>query len=419
MFLAALFLAIFFQSETNPAASPSFVVQNVRIFDGREIIPSGEVLAQDGKIVRVGKVGEIPEGVARIDGAGKTLLPGLIDCHTHTFMPYQLQRALVFGVTTELDMFTRHQLAAHLRKKQSEGGSDDMADLFSAGTLITAPGGHGTQFGVPIPTLEKPEDAQAFIDARIAEGSDYIKIVYEHARPTLSLETVRAAIAAAHQREKLAVVHISKQQEAMEAIGAGANGLVHIFYDSAPEASFAKEAAAKKIFVIPTLSVLESACGIAGSVSLAEDPRLAPYLSQAEKDHLKKPFSRPSPLKDRFGFAQQAVRQLKEAGVDVLAGTDAPNPGNAHGPSMHRELELLVEVGLSPVEALAAATSIPAARFRLADRGRIAPGLRADLLLVNGDPSKDIRATRDIVNVWKQGVSVTRPIQEQPEEKKE
>ena len=102
------------------------------------------------------------------------------------------------------------------------------------------------------------------------------------------------------------------------------------------------------------------------------------------------------------------MRQLKAARVPILAGTDAPNPGTLHGASIHRELELLVKAGLTPVEALAAATSVPAAQFRLSDRGRIKSGMRADLLLVKGDPTSDIKATRSIIRIWKIGVAVDR-----------
>jgi hypothetical protein len=97
------------------------------------------------------------------------------------------------------------------------------------------------------------------------------------------------------------------------------------------------------------------------------------------------------------------VRALDEAGVPVLAGTDANNVGAVHGAGLHGELASLVRAGLTPLGALTAATSIPAERFGLADRGRIAPGLRADLVLVNGDPTKDIAHTLDIVAVWKEG----------------
>src|SRR4029077_17342079 len=102
--------------------------------------------------------------------------------------------------------------------------------------------------------------------------------------------------------------------------------------------------------------------------------------------------------------ALAAAKQLHDAGVPILAGTDAPAPGSWNGVSLHGELELLVRAGLSPLDALAAATSMPASVFHLSDRGRIAPGLRADLLLVRGDHTEDIKASRDIVTVWKVGV---------------
>ncbi len=92
----------------------------------------------------------------------------------------------------------------------------------------------------------------------------------------------------------------------------------------------------------------------------------------------------------------------------MLAGTDANPFAPQHGAAMHRELALLVEAGLTNEEALAAATSGPARHFGLTDRGRIAPGLRADLLLVRGDPTREIGATARIVDVWRRGVRQTR-----------
>jgi hypothetical protein len=96
---------------------------------------------------------------------------------------------------------------------------------------------------------------------------------------------------------------------------------------------------------------------------------------------------------------------LRKAGVPVLAGTDAGNPGTEYGVSLHHELASLVDAGLSPKEALAAATSVPATVFRLGKRGRIANGYKADLLLVDGNPLTDIAATRRIAEVWKDGES--------------
>src|SRR5699024_6649191 len=109
-----------------------------------------------------------------------------------------------------------------------------------------------------------------------------------------------------------------------------------------------------------------------------------------------------------YANGREGVRMLHEAGVRILAGTDAPNPGTAFGASMHAELELLTNAGLTPSEALAAATSVNAAAFGLGDRGRIEPGLVADLLLVEGDPTQEITATRNIVAVYKRGVRADR-----------
>src|SRR5690606_33101637 len=104
------------------------------------------------------------------------------------------------------------------------------------------------------------------------------------------------------------------------------------------------------------------------------------------------------------------VAALHAAGITVLAGTDAGNPGTAHGASLHGELALLVRAGLTPEQALRAATSAPADAFGLTDRGRIAVGQRADLVLVDGDPLSDITATRQIVRLWKNGVAVDRRV---------
>jgi len=108
--------------------------------------------------------------------------------------------------------------------------------------------------------------------------------------------------------------------------------------------------------------------------------------------------------------AFKAVNALHAAGVPILAGTDAPAPGSWNGASLHGELELLVRAGLAPAEALAAATSVPARIFHLEDRGRVAAGYRADLVLVRGDPTLDVTATRDIVAVWKAGVALRRAL---------
>ncbi len=385
----------------------------VRVFDGKSVLPVADVLVVDGRIAALGPEVKAPSDAVKIDGHGKTLLPGLIDSHTHIF-PGALQQALAFGVTTELDMFSDPKVDEQMREEQSQGLGLDRADLRSSGILATAPKGHGTEYGFEIPTLSSPTEAQAFVDARIEEGSDYIKIVYDDGSPygfhtpTLSPETLKAVIAAAHKRGKLAIVHIGSLAGAKEAIGDGADGLAHLFVDRAPDADFGRFAADHHAFVVPTLTVLESLAVRPSGAGLAKDPRVTPYIPSAFLGNLEKSFSLKSAPPMHYEGAEEAVRQLKAAGVPLLAGSDAPNPGTAHGVSLHRELELLVKAGLTPVEALTAATSTPARIFGLADRGRIAQGLRADLLLVTGDPTKDIGATLDIAGIWKAGVPFDR-----------
>jgi imidazolonepropionase-like amidohydrolase len=385
-----------------------FVIRGARVFDGHKIMEQTDVWVEGGTIKAVGKSLKVPSNVKTIDATGDTLLPGLIDSHTHAWGT-ALKEAEIFGVTTELDMFTDVKYMQQTKKDQADGKNLDQADLRSAGTLATAPGGHGTEYGMQIPTLSSPSEAQAWVDARIAEGSDYIKIVIDDAsaygghRPTLNTETLKALIDAAHKRGKIAVVHIGTQQDARNAIDAGADGLAHLFADSAPASDFGTIVAKHHAFVVPTLDVLESVSGIASGESLTTDARLEPYLTADDISSLKRSFPK-FPTAPSEKYAEQTVVQLKAAHVPVLAGTDAPNPGTSHGVSIHRELELLVRSGLTPTEALAAATSIPAATFHLDDRGTISPGKRADLLLVKGDPTQDITATRDIVSVWKLGV---------------
>jgi imidazolonepropionase-like amidohydrolase len=389
------------------------VIRNVRIFDGSRVLAEDTVIVRNGKIAGIGKRLSLPADAQVIDGTGQTLLPGLIDAHTHVFGE-ALKQALIFGVTTELDMFTDYRMAAEVRKQQAAGKSLDAADLFSAGTLVTAPKGHGTEYGISIPTINGPDEAQAFVDARIAEGSDYIKIIYDDGStyglhiPTISKATMAAVVAAAHRRGKLAVVHIGSLQDARDAIDAGADGLAHLFIDRQPEPDFGRFVATHHAFVVATLTVLESVSGTASGASLITDPNLGPYISLGDAANLRKSFPKGPGVTSSYATAEEAVRQLKAAHVPILAGTDAPNPGTAHGASIHRELELLVNAGLTPMEALAAATSLPAEQFHLKDRGRIATGLRADLLLVKGDPTKDIKATRNIVGVWKLGVPADR-----------
>ncbi len=397
------------------ARAEDTLFRSVRVFDGTKFLDATDVLVRDGRISAVGTRLEVRPGARLVDGAGRTLLPGLIDSHTHIRSRRDLEKSLSFGVTTDVSLNMDAKLAAVLKAEQASGTATRRADLVSAGYAATAPGGHGAEFGFAVPTLSTPGEAQRWVDARIAEGSDLIKIMYERGgdpsrpnAPALDERTMAALVAAAHERGRVAVVHIHTATQALEATTAGADGLAHLpLFGSAREMSAALRAvAAAKSFVIATLSVLRSVCGLDPGARLRDDRAVAAYLLPEDASALAKSIAKVPPSQCEGPI--RAVATLRAAGVAILAGTDEPKPGIVPGASLHGEMEELVASGLSPVEALRTATSAPATAFRLLDRGRIAPGLRADLLLVDGDPARDVRASRRIVAIWKDGVEFDR-----------
>ena len=415
--IIVMFAALAAAQLPQPArAQATFVVRDVRLFDGERVSERRSVLVRDGIIAGVGG-SELttPPGTREVDGRGRTLLPGLIDAHVHVTDSAEsdLRQAAALGVTTVLDMWSgaaRFERLEALRAADPSG----MAAVRTAGTGATAPGGHPTQMGgPPFPTIADSADAQAFVDARIAEGSGWIKIIYDDlatlgmSAKIMDRRTLQGLVAAAHARGKLAVVHVLAEDQARAAIEAGADGLVHMFTGATVSSGFARLAASRGAFVVPTLSVVYGTCGEAIGSRIASDTLLRPYIRPSMRAHAALVLPPRGGRRSCEG-TREAIRQLARQGVPVLAGTDAPSPGTAHGASLHGELELLVEAGLTPVQALVAATSATARAFRLTDRGRIAPGLRADLLLVDGDPTRDVRAMRRIVRVWKRGADVER-----------
>ena len=407
--LARVLAVIAITAAIQPAEGVT-VIRNARIFDGDAVIERASVVIRDTRIAGIEAEPTTVDGATEVDATGMTLLPGLIDCHTHSWGT-ALQEALNFGVTTVLDMFTEPTLAANWRQAQRDGPVPNRADIFSAGVLVTVAGGHGTQFGVAIPTLDDPDETEAFVAARIAEGSDFIKIIHEagSARwrfPTFDGDQLRRIATAAHDGGKLALFHVGTADGAGMAVAAGADGLMHVYRDEGG-ADLIAAIRETGTFVVPALAVTENMLGLSNPDVLAADPRISDYLSANAEANLKRSFT-PGQNHAAMETALGNVRTLFEAGVPILAGTDAVNPGVTHGASLHRELELLATAGMPNVDILRAATSNAADAFRLHDRGRIAEGKKADLVLVHGNPLQDLATTRDIVGIWKDGVRVER-----------
>ncbi|MFC9363769.1 amidohydrolase family protein, partial [Rhodococcus sp. NPDC057014] len=299
-----------------------------------------------------------------------------------------LRQLAGFGATTGLDMATwPAEKLAGLRDIAGRGG---LADFRSPGLPAIGPAGPHSRFVPAEAVITGPDQAGRFVDARIAEGADYIKIVTEapgDGGP--DLPTVTALVDAAHRVGRKVIAHAATAAAFTMALDAGADMLTHIPLGRPLDPDTVRRMVAEDRIAIPTLALMEG-------IAFAHNSREA------------------------FAGALRSVGALHSAGAAVLAGTDAnAEPGAhtqvAHGTSLHRELELLVDAGLTPTDALRAATSRTADAFDLPDRGRIRPGLRADLLLVDGDPTSTITATRCIRAVYVAGTPLRLPSTTTPE----
>jgi imidazolonepropionase-like amidohydrolase len=412
---SGLLLAATRASAQAPSSDVVVTIKGAKVFDGRWVLEADTVIVEGSTIVAVGR-GLPPRGKV-IEGAGATLLPGLIDSHTHIAdKTANLRDALLFGVTTELEMGGEWQAEARKRAV----ADDTVADFRTSFNGVTPPGGHPAELLPPnivraSPSSSTPAEARKYVDTIVAGGADYIKILIEGGEvfghpglPELSTAMIEEAVAAAHDHGRMALAHALTLVNAERAVRAGVDGLAHIFIDRPHTNEIVRLIARSHTFVTPCLTLNSSIMGGNGKV-LADDPRVTPKLSPAWRKSLSGSMN--TWQGNTFQSVLDTVAALHEAGVDILAGTDASFPipglgGLAHGASLHDELRQLVRAGLTPVEALRAATSTPARRFDLGDRGRIAPGLRADLLLVAGDPTRNITDTLSIKKVWKRGVEV-------------
>jgi len=358
-------------------AQNSFIIENVKVFDGEAIIESTSVKVENGIITEISKIIKASNTDEVIDGKGKTLMPALSNAHVHAWAPESLSQAAKAGVLNVMDMHGMETYQSAMRQLKD---STNYARFYVAGYAATAPEGHGTQFGFPVPTLTKPEDAKQFIEDRVKANVDHIKIILEPWKTTLSIETVSALIKEAHKAEKIAVVHISRLEDAVNVISNDADGLVHIWWDKELESSQLKELSeSKSFFVIPTLlTTLKAFKGFGAGA-------------------------------DKFLKKNQLLSEVKkmyEAGIPILAGTDPPNAGINYGTDLYKELELISESGLPTIEVLKAGTSNITKAFGLENTGFIKVGYTADLILVEGDITEDIKVINNAKTIWKDGKKV-------------
>lgn len=401
------------QTITDQVFNKNFIISNVNVYDGFIFQANVSVQIKDNKIFKIAKKIEGSSSISILDAKGETLIPGLIDSHTHAY-GRALVDAINFGVTTELDMFTLPEFATDKIKIRDNLDNTLEADLFSSTILATTKKGHGTEYGFDIPVLESVEQVDEFVENRIAQGADYIKAVYDSEKstrkifPSISIEILESLIQSAHKNNKMLVVHVDNLISAKEAISLGADGIIHSFMDHLVDEEFIQMMLANNSFIIPTLSVQAGITQLLNADDLLLNDNLSKYLSKQQKDQLKASFPNFGIPESAFQNALDSVAKLSKAGITIISGTDAPNPGTSHGVSLHGELLYLIKAGLTHQQALHSATGAVAKHFPVGTRGTLETGAMASMLLLDGNPIDDISHTQNITHIWKNGIQFIR-----------
>ncbi len=402
-----------------------FVLSNGTLIDGtgRNPIQKATVIIKGNRIENVSSRIKCPESAKLIDLHSLTIMPGFIDCHLHLggltldklgqaigkvslidmasfFWDYlrnyahRRHLAIENGVTTIRSAGDHYPHIIRLRDKIAAGKLSGPR-IFAPGPTITAPGGHpaGTIYKSNRYIIENAVRQIADINIareevrRLIEGGvDCIKAIYSdinpmditHKVPRLSLDVLEALADEAHQHHLRLMVHTGSPKETMDAVKAGADSIEHGILPGSDSSEFkddlVKMMLDKGTYFVPTLAI-----------------------AWAYKDIYPEVFS---DLKKTF-------KKLYDAGVNIAAGTDSGTPGVVIGKGLHKELELMVEAGISPMEAIMAGTRNAANNLgNGSELGTIENGKLADMIVISGDPLEEIGATRNIRMVIKDGVIV-------------
>jgi imidazolonepropionase-like amidohydrolase len=375
------------------------------------------VLIRDGIIIQVRQADEIdiPAGAVTLDLSGYTLVPGLIDLHVHLgapeldvgqelrptetprlifdamrFFPGKRRSFLNHGVTSVRSLGDDYAWVMEARRMLRDGELEGPR-LYAAGPVFTTPRGHpvvtigvdAESDSVRLPSTS--DEARRAVRA-LASGDnrvDVIKVIQERGSPEFPLEAIapevlRAIVQEAREHGLPVVAHWGTLHDLQDVLAAGVDGLEHLETRGAlerwPEEIF-QSLVDRKVSITPTLVVVEAA-------TLRPRSPLPPHVMQEPK---------------------KRVGEFHNAGGRVVVGSDAGMPGVLAGRGVHRELELLVESGLRPRDALRAATSEAAKVLRTDRIGAILPGRVADLVVINGDPLQQIQAARNVIMVFRDG----------------
>ncbi|HEY9258469.1 amidohydrolase family protein [Chitinophaga sp.] len=434
--LLLLTLACLLAFEPAPPVK-TILLKNITLIDGNggKPVEHTDVLIKDGIIVKIGP-GQTASGASVINGQGKTVMPALISSHVHIGM--------IQGTNHKTDPYTRENILSQLKKYTDYGvtnilvmGSDEPM-IFETGLRDSAangllPGarlfsaGYGFASYKGAPAMKKnyhpATAAQAIreLDSMVALRPTVIKMWVDDfggSSPKMDSSIYKAIITRAHQHHIRVAAHLYYLSDAHRLVNNGLDIIAHSIRDQPIDAPLLQQMKAKGTIYIPTLSLDEYAYIYARRPDWINDPFFKASLepgvyemitSSTYQDNLK---NSPSYQRNVHAFetALKNVKLIADAGILVALGTDSgAQPVRTQGFSEHLEMELLVQAGLTPLQAITIATKNAATALKINDHyGSIAVGKTADLLILDANPAQDIKNTRKIAAVYKAGVEVSK-----------
>ncbi|WP_031294465.1 amidohydrolase family protein [Sphingobium ummariense] len=413
---------------TAETKTDTVVLRDFTLIDGtgKQPVAGQALVITDGKISWVGPVGDlkVPDGAKVEELKGKYLMPGLIDSHVHLGLvdgikqdikyqtaeniENQLKIYAAYGITTVQTLGTEQDLIYPIQRLRA--GRPTMSRVYTVGRGVVFKGSYG---GVPglEQSVATPEEARAMVDKQAANGADMIKLwvddefgqLSERMPPQIS----SAVIDEAHKDGKKAVAHIFYYNNAAELTREGVDAFAHSVRDRPVDDALLSQMKAKGVWqMAATLS--REASFTYKTLPFLKDPFFNRGVTPAVLQELESP-ERAAKLASGPNFPKYAPtlknamdnfgREVK-AGIRYGMGTDSGPTARFPGYFAHWELELMVKAGVSPLQALTAATSANAEIMGAKDVGTVAPGKWADLLVLDRDPTVDIRNTRAINTVF-------------------
>lgn len=405
------------------AAQETLAITGAVVVDGTGAPPApATVLVRAGRIAAVGSGLAIPPDARLIRADGHTLLPGLFDVHTHLLASpsagiaadwgKNLKACLYAGVTTVVDVSTYAEQLEPMRRLAAEGLP---APRLLLAVRFSTPGGHGAEGGrgdFHTQLVQTPREARAAVRRILPYKPDLLKVFTDGWRygfdtdmTSLDLQTLTALVEEGHKHGLKTVTHTVTLDKAKLAARAGVDVILHGIGDAPADAELLDLLRRSRTAYASTLAVYESHVFPDGPPAL-----LAELLAPAISGKLARSMNITPARARRWRNLTGNVKALQAAGLTLACGTDAGMASTFHGWATQREIELLAASGLTPLQAITAATGNSARALGLdADRGTIAPGRAADLLLVEGAPHRNIADLARVSRVFLNGREIDRP----------